>query len=608
MSADTMFVFGVLAAAIALFVSDRIRLDIVAILVVLALALSEILSPAEALSGFGDPVVILIAGLLIVGEGLNRTGVAHAVGNWLMDASGSSETRLLVLMMLAVALLSAFMSSTGAVAIFIPIALSLAQRLGIGPGQLLMPLSLAALIGGMLTLIGTPPNLIVSTELTRRGLEPFGFFEFTPIGLAVLVVSIGFILLVGRRLLPQHRPGATAGKGPPTLAGLAEHYGVAGRLHRLRVARGAAIADKTIAEARLRSRYGVAIVAIERQRQFASSVSPALLSSELRPDDVLYAIATPEGCAEAMAVEGLEDIGLDQRQARDVAQSVGLAEVTLAPTSTLAGRTLEHARFRQRYGISALALRRRGRPAVLDPTATRLRFGDTMRVAGGWPQIDDLATDRDDLLLLTVPAEHAQVFPARVRAPVALAIVVGMLGLITFGVVATVTAVLIAAVAMALTGCVRLQDAYRTMSWQSLILIAGMLPMADALDRTGGLTLIVDGLVSALGDAGPTALLIGLFVVTSLLSQVISNTATTVLLAPVAVGVAEDLAVSPYPLLMGVAIAASTAFATPVASPVNTLVLGPGGYAFGDFAKIGVPLQILVLGIVVVLVPILFPF
>ena len=283
-----------------------------------------------------------------------------------------------------------------------------------------------------------------------------------------------------------------------------------------------------------------------------------------------------------------------------------MAEVLLSPRSKLIGSTLGEIRFRERYGLTVLGILRLGQPIKDDLINIVLAFGDSLLVGGGWRQIDMLQSERNDFLVLTIPQEMSEVAPERAKAPWALAIVGGMLALMTFNLVPSVAAVLLAALAMVLAGCLTMKDAYNSINWQSLVLIAGMLPMAQAMDKTGGVKLIVNQ-VAVLGDIGPLALMVGLFVITSFLSQVISNTATAVLVAPIALGSAKILGVSPYPLLMTVAIAASTAFATPVASPVNTLVLGPGGYRFNDFLKVGLPLIVLSMIVTLLAVPVIFP-
>ena len=607
MTGEILFVFGLLLITIILFVSGLFRLDVVAIMVIIALILSGLLSPTAALAGFGDPVVLLIAGLFVVGEALFRTGVAYAIGDWLMSVAGTNESRLLILLMLVVAGLSAFMSSTGAVAIFIPVALNLAAKAGSSPSRLMMPMAFASLIGGMLTLIGTPPNLVVSIQLAREGLESFGFFDFTPIGLMVLLVGIAYIMLFGRRSLPRDEGVEGAAKDRLSLRDLADIYRVTNQLHRLRLWAGSPLEGKTVGQALLRTRYGVTLLGVERQQRRTKAVKPALIGTEFRAGDIIYAVGTDEEVDRLVKAEELERLEIGGGQSKVAAQELGLVEVLLAPRSELIGKTLSEARFRERYGLSVLAVLRQGEPLQKELLETPLAFGDSLLMGGGWTQIDLLQGKQKDFLVLNLPREMSEVAPNRSKAPWALLVTLGMMLLMTFKLVDAVTAVLLAALAMVLIGCVSMKDAYRSVNWESLVLIAGMLPMATVLEKTGGVELIVNTLTESLGQFGPIALMAGLFIITSLFSQFISNTATTVLVAPIAVGTAMAAGVSIYPFLMTVALAASTAFSTPVASPVNTLVLGPGGYKFNDFIKVGVPLQVLAMVLTLLVVPLLFP-
>lgn len=604
MTGEILLVFGLLLATILLFASDRLRMDIVAILVLLALMLTGLLAPKEALAGFGDPLVVMIAGLFIIGEGLFRTGVAFAIGNWLLGVAGSSETRLLVLLMLVVAGLSAFMSNTGAVAVFIPVALNLSTKANVPANRLLMPMAFAGSLGGMLTLIGTPPNLVVSNLLSREGMAPFNFFSFTPLGLLILGVTIIFIALVGRFLLPKDGGPKGNAQGRLSLDDLIGAYAVKDQLFRLRIEPNSPLVGQTLGQVQLRTRFDVIVVGLERH----SRVEPVLVHTEYRAGDIIYLAGTEQQVTELFrALEGLERLTFETQQRQIVAQELGLAEVLLTPRSRLVGQTIKEAHFRERYGLSVLGILRMGQPMRGDFLATRLDFGDSLLVGGGWRHIDLLQAEQTDFSVLTIPREMDEVAPHRERAPWALAIVAGMLGLMTFDVLPSVTAVLLAGLAMVLARCVTMEEAYKSINWQSIILIAGMLPMATALNKTGALELIVTGLVESLGALGPLALMAGLFVLTSIFSQFISNTATAVLVAPIALGAATSMGLSPYPFLMAVALAASTAFSTPMASPVNTLVLGPGGYRFNDFVKMGVPLQLVAMALTLLAVPLIFP-
>lgn len=603
MNFEMLSVFILLFVVVSLFISDKVRLDVVAVGAILALLLSGLLTPTEALSGFGDPVLLLIAGLFIVGEGLFKTGIAFAVGDWLMGVAGTNELKLTVMLMLVVAGLSAFMSSTGAVAIFIPIVLSLAAKADIAPSQLLMPITIAALIGGMLTLIGTPPNLIVSTQLEREGLEPFSFFSFAPIGLVILIVGIIYVVIAKKYLLPNKSSKDKKTRKKHTIEDLVVAYNLKGQMLRFKLGDFSGITGQTIEEARLLSRYSTMVIGIERN----NLLIPALSNTKLKSGDSLLVVGTEVALSFLHTNEKLEKISIGDYQVKRIKKELGLAEVILTPKSSLIGNSIIDLNFRQHHNLTVLGVKRMGKLLEEEFSNLALEFGDTLLVAGAWKDISLLQEESDDFLILDLPKEMEEVSPNKEKAPYALGILAGMLLLMTFNLVPSVTAVLLAALAMVITGALSMNDAYRSLNAESLVLIAGMLPMAIALDKTGGVLFIANALVDGLGEYGPFALMAGLFVLTSIFSQFISNTATTVLVAPIAVAAATVLDVSVYPILMTVAIAASTAFATPVASPVNTLVLGPGGYRFIDYVKMGVPLQIIVMIITLLTVPILFP-
>ncbi len=608
MTAEMAYVFAVLAVAIVLFASGKVRLDVTALLVVFALVLGDAVTPREALAGFSDSVILMIAGLFVVGEALVTTGIAFAVGEWMMRVGGASEKRLLVLLMLVVGSVGAFMSSTGIVALFLPIVLSISAKTGFAKTRLLMPLSFAALISGMMTLIATPPNLVVNSELADQGLEPFGFFEFTPIGAAVLVVGTLYMLLIGRRLLS---PGDAVDGGPKsrlTIDQLIDSYGLRGRFRRLRIPAGSPMVGHSIAALKLRSEFGVAAVGVERPAGRRLEIFPALPHTEFRAGDVFYAVGTEEAEARLIEDQRLEQLPIENAPVTRIHQEMGVAEVMIAPESGLIGRNLIEASFRSRHHVSALAIRRDGEPLEADLPEEKLKFADTLLVSGGWKDLRLLQGARKDLIVLNLPVELEDVAPARRQAPWALGILIAMIATMTFDLIPNAIAVLIAALAMVGARCLTMETAYKVINWPSLVLVAGMMPMATALQKSGATDLIVDVLVGQFGGLGPTTMMTGLFALTAVLGLFISNTATAVLLAPIAIGIAGDMGVSPYPFAMTIAVAASAAFMTPVSTPVNTLVVAPGGYSFADFAKVGVPMTILVLIVADILIPRLFPF
>jgi len=624
-SSAALLVFGILVVTIVLFVSERLRLDVVALMALLALTLTGILTPGEALAGFSDPVVIMIAGLFVVGDGLFQTGVARAMGRLPAKLAGDSEVRLLVIIMLLVALLSGIMSSTGTVAVMLPVVMGLAWARNISPSKLLIPLSVASLLGGMLTLIGTAPNIVVSQHLESLGREGFGMFAFTPVGLAMVVAGVAFMALVGRRLLPDRpspaRPASSS--DAPTLSEMAGEWELAPSLFRVRVGPESPLVGTALEDAELPARFGVTVTEIReggvdevRKRPrlrpalptgAPGAARPALASTILQAGDELLLQGSPDGVHRLVARMGMHLVG-EGLEGDPTAPETGMAEVLLAPRSRLVGKTLKDIRFRDRYLLGVVGVKRLGE-LVSGPLADLpLRFGDTLLVQGEWERIRLLQRETRDFIVAMAPREMSDALAPLGRAPVAVGIMVAMMALLTLGLVPPVTAVLLAAVGMVLSGCVTVEDAYRAVNWESVVLIAGILPMATALEITGGMAWLVASLSGLMEGAGPILLLVALFLLTSALSQVISNTATAVLLAPIASSLALGIGARPEPFLMTLAVAASTAFATPVASPVNTLVLGPGGYRFGDFFKVGVALQAIILVITVLLVPVLFPF
>ncbi len=636
MTFEIALVYGVLLGAVILWASDRLRVDLVGLLALLALALTGILTPAEALAGFSDPVVLMIAGLFVVGEGLFQTGVAQAIGRLPARIAGESEVRLLAVIMLMVASLSAFMSSTGTVAVMLPVVVGLAWERGIPPSRLLIPLAAASLLGGMLTLIGTPPNIVVSNHLSAMGREPFGFFTFTPVGLVMVVVGLGFMILVGRHLLPERPPpGSVTGPPATSVAALSEAYGLPATLFRTRIPADSPIAGSTIQELEIRRRFGVNVVGLRRADHERSAgrrpggglwpapppfpglrTGPGLRpglgiestppSTRFRAGDEVWLQGRPKAVADFVGAHRLEL--LPDVEGPEVPEGMGLVEVLLTPDSSLVGKTIEESGVREKYRVTVLSVRRMGEPLEADLSITPLRFGDTLLVKGAWDRIRLLERERSDFVVTGLPRELDRAVRPYGKAPLAVAIMVSMMLVMALDLLPPVLAVLTAAAAMVLTGCVGAEEGYRSINWQGVVLIATVLPVARALEVTGGMDLIVDALSGPLALAGPLALLAVLFIMTSAMSQVISNTATAVLLAPIAFQLALNLDARPEPFLMGIAVAASTAFATPIASPVNTLVLGPGGYRFGDFFRIGVALQLLLLMATLLVVPLLFPF
>jgi di/tricarboxylate transporter len=608
MTDPMLIVFGILACAIALFAWGRPRADIVAILVVLALMLSRVLTPQESLAGFGDPVVILIAAIFIVGEGLVNTGVAHRLGEAVLKAGAGDEARLITLIMLLAGGIGAFMSSSAIVAMLIPVVLTIANKTGLNRKRMLMPLSVAALISGMMTLIASSPNMVIDNTLRERGLAPLGFFSWTPFGAVVLAAGIAFMLWA-RHLLSTVMTSQEAGSVSPSARDLIASYGLAEQWHRLRVSADSPLINQSVAQAKhLYDRYGVNIFGFERQAHGKPQFLPALPETVFRPNDAIFISVDKDKAQQLIESQHLVELPqLDEQQRGEALQDLGAAELMLAPDSKLIGKTLHEIEFRSRYRVTALAVRHRGESVTKNISNQPLDFGDTLLVGGDWTDIGQLWDDRENFVVLTVPAEYHERLPVRQRAPLAVGILLAMIVMMAFELIPNSATALLAALAMIASGCIKLDTIYRIINWKTLVLIAGMLPLATALTKTGATALMAKGLVVALGSLGPLAMLAFVFLVTALVGLFISNSATAVLIAPVAIEAAQTLKVSPQAFAMTVAIACCAAFVTPVSSPVNMLVMEPGGYRFGDYVKVGLPLLLLTMLVTVALVALIYP-
>lgn len=610
MNLELALVLLMLAAAVVMFVINRPRMDAVALLVLVAMPLTGIITMNEALAGFSDSSIILIAALFVIGEGLVRTGVARRLGDWLDAQAGTSESRLLVFLMAAVGGLGSLMSSTAVVAIFIPVVLRISQNRGMSPGRLMMPLSFAALISGMLTLVATAPNLVVNAELIRQGATGFSFFSFTPFGLPLLALGILYMLLA-RRLLANKPDEAGALSRRPTLRDWTERYNLAEREQRVFVTAHSPFVGKRLDEISLR-KAGVNLLAIERGKGLSAKILRPMAQTQIEAGDILLVDANApkeeiDALREAYALEP-RPFGEGKDYFGDRSQEIGMVEIILPAESKLIGLTVLEARIRSGYGLTVIGLRHGSQVVTKGLLTEKLKLGDTLLLCGFWSDIGDLQDKTADMVVLNMPAEFEEVLPAASRAPYALGILGLVVVLMVSGVVPNVQAALIGCLLMGLLGCVDFNSAYGSISWKTLILIVGMLPFSLALQRTGGVDLAADAVVNLVGSASPRFVLATLFIITALLGLFISNTATAVLMAPVALAIAKDLGASPYPFAMIIALAASTAFMTPISSPVNTLVVGPGQYSFGDFVKVGVPFSIVVAIVSVLLVPVFLPF
>ncbi|EPQ4137258.1 SLC13 family permease [Klebsiella quasipneumoniae] len=610
MNGELIWVLSLLAIAVVLFATGKVRMDAIALMVIVAFVLSGTLTLTEAFSGFSDPNVILIAALFIIGDGLVRTGVATKMGAWLVSVAGNSETKMLIYLMLTVAGLGAFMSSTGVVAIFIPVVLSVSARMNTSPSRLMMPLSFAGLISGMMTLVATPPNLVVNSELLREGLHGFSFFSVTPIGLVVLILGIVYMLAVRFMLKTDNGDSARDGRKRSTFRDLIREYHLTGRARRLAIRPGSPMIGQRLDDLKLRERYCANVIGVERWRRFRRVIVNVNGVSEFRARDVLLIdmsasdVDLRQFCGEQM----LEPMVLRGEYFADQALDVGMAEVALIPDSEMIGKTVREIAFRTRFGLNIVGMKRDGKAMDGSVVDEPLQLGDILLVVGNWRQIALLAKRGRDFVVLNMPVEVDDASPAHSQAPHAIFCLVLMVALMLTDEIPNPIAAIIACLLMGKFRCINAESAYKAIHWPSIILIVGMMPFALALQKTGGVDLVVKGLMDVAGGEGPYLMLGCLFVMCAAIGLFISNTATAVLMAPIALAAAKSMGVSPYPFAMVVAMAASAAFITPVSSPVNTLVLGPGKYSFSDFVKIGVPFTVLVMVVCVLLIPVLFPF
>jgi di/tricarboxylate transporter len=623
MTLQMIITLGILAFAILFFITEWLRVDVVALIVVITLMVTELLTSAEAIAGFSSPIVLTIASLFIIGGAILQTGLAASIGRQILKVAGNGQTSLTAAVMITVAILSAFMSDTGTVAVLLPAVISMASSVQLSPSKLLIPLSFGALLGGSATLIGTPPNIIVSDLLHENGLEPFQFFDYSPIGLILITSGILFMVTIGKRMLPDR----TREKGllrVETPEEIVERYRLPDNLHRLRVRKASSLVGKNINEAEFGARFNVTVLEIRRkpdpktmlklgetsliwQANREEGLKPSL-ETTFRRNDVLI-VQGDSGDTAHLAASwnlGVQPAKPSDEQAISN-EEVGIAEVLLPQRSRLVGKTLPQLSFGRIYRLTVLGIQRPGVKKPPNIKSAHLRFGDILLVQGSWENILSLRQKRRDFVVMGHP-EEMQGPPQRDKAPIAGIILLGMLIMMVGEFMPLTTSSMLAAVLMILTGCLTIDEAYNFINWKSIVLVAGMLPMSAALVSVGLIDLLAKNLTIALGALSPVWIIGGLFLTTSIFTQVLSNTATAVLIAPLAFAIAQNLGIQPHALLMSVAIAASMAFASPVASPVNTLVMGAGNYRFSDYMKVGTPLILISMAITMIVLPLIFPF
>ncbi|MBR2379646.1 MAG: SLC13 family permease [Paraprevotella sp.] len=606
------------------FVNGKLRSDIVALCALLALLIFNILTPEEALSGFSNSVVIMMVGLFVVGGAIFQTGLAKMISSRILKLAGKSELRLFILVMVVTSAIGAFVSNTGTVALMLPIVVSLAASANMSAGRLLMPLAFASSMGGMMTLIGTPPNLVIQNTLINAGFPALSFFSFLPVGLICVIVGTLVLLPLSKWFLSKEKRNTDKHQhANKSLKELVNEYGLSDNLFRLRVTPGSIAKGKTIMELNVRRKYGLNILEVRRaqnsQSRFLKSVTQNLAqpSTVISTDDIIYIKGDLEHVktmASDLRLEILNNQTKESQSQNDQTldfYDIGIAEIVLMPASRIINRTIQETEFREKYNVNILGIRRKTEYLLQNLAEIRILSGDVLLVQGTWNDISRLSNEDEDWVVLGQPLAEAAKVTLDYKAPIAAVIMIAMIAMMVFDFipVAPVTAVMIAGILMVLTGCFRnVEAAYKTINWESIVLIAAMLPMSLALEKTGASEYISNSLVSGLGAYGPLALMAGIYFTTSLMTMFISNTATAVLLAPIALQSAQQIGVSPVPFLFAVTLGASMCFASPFSTPPNALVMPAGQYTFADYIKVGLPLQI-IMGIVMVFVlPLLFPF
>ena len=605
----------ILVLSAVFFAMGKVRSDLVALCALVALLLTGILTPQEALSGFSNSVVIMMVGLFVVGGAIVQTGLAKKASGKLMTLAGDSELGLFLLLMVVTAVIGAFVSNTGTVALMMPIVVSLAQKAKMRASRLLMPLAFASSMGGMLTLIGTPPNLVIQEALAENGFEPLKFFSFLPVGIVCIIVGIVVLLPLSKRFLngsKQRQDGETGKKRAKSLDDLMEEYNLKDNLSVFTVGKLSIANNKTLAELDIHHRYGLTVLEVRRIKQPRSPLMKEVEQRLAGPDtkltegDIVYVSGDP-----IQATKFAADMKLGNTSEELAFYDIGIAEVVLMHNSRLCGKTLKETGLRCLYNVNALGVRR-GENYITEGLADMtFRQGDIILIQGKWKNISRIADVADGIVVMGQPLEEASRVTLDYKVPLAAAIMLLMILTMVFDFipVAPVTAVMVAGLLMVITGCIRsVEAAYKTINWESIVLIAAMLPMSVALEKTGASAMVANLLADNLGQASPYALLAGVYFTTSLLTMFISNTATAVLMSPIALTSAAAIGVSPYPMLFAVTLGASMCFASPFSTPPNALVMQAGGYSFMDYIKVGLPLQIIMGLVMIVVLPLIFPF
>lgn len=595
MDTQIVITFIILIVALVLFFTDKIPADLVALLVVVALGLTGILTPQEAFSGFSRSAVITILAIFIIAEALRRTGVTEQVGNILLKVGGKSELHLVIAVMIGGAFLSLFMNNMAAAAVLLPAVSGASRKAGVNISKVLLPLAFGTTLGGMATLL-TTSNIVLSSLLHDNDLEGFSLTDFAPVGLPIVVVGILYVAFIGRRGL---RGDSVIDRTIAPSSDLVETYHLGENLFRAKIPNGSFLANKKIAECTLREDFGVSVVAIERGGKRLFSISPETV---IEDGDTLIMEGDEEDFRRRDVEPFMEFLASPELHEEDFqSRALTVVEAMLAPRSRLIGQTLRSAHFREKYGMNVLAIWRRDEEIILHLADVDLEFGDALLLQGSREKLRVLRDDPDLILLLQ--KENVEItVPGKGRAALGIFVIALILAVILPDLTGAV--MLGGALAMMLTGILTTEQAYSSIGWKTVFLVAGILPLGVALTKTNTAALLADWMIFALGSYGSLALLGGVFLVTVFLVQALNGAAVAAIIGPIAINIAQQTNMNPRSLTMGVALATSMAFITPLGHPVNILVMSPGGYNLRDFVKIGVPLTIILFFVVMIFLPI----
>ena len=586
------YVLLLLAVALILFALDKLSVDVVGLIVLLALAIPRVLSPKEALSGFADDTILLLISLFVLTAGIVRTGVVERVGLWLASVGGRNPARVTQLILLAVAAVSSFLSNTVTTAVFLPIMIGVARRAGTALSRVLMPLAFASILAGSVTLIGTSTNLVVSSQLPRYGLPPIGFFELTPVGLGITVIGLLYLVFVAPKLVPDR------GRREMT-----DKYDLRRYLSEALIGKGSRFAGKSLAESQLGSAMNLNVVGIVRDGARGLAPGP---NATLQEDDILLIEGKAEDILSLKDAGGIEiraDVKPTLTDSDLQSEKVRMMEAMVTPRSAFAGRTLRESRFRERTGLAVLAIHSAGGADLVEKLSrTRLHPSDVLLVQGPLDALGRVRAGADLFLLEDVSAHH----PRRRRAPLAATIFVASIALGVTGALPLVIAFLTGGLAMVLFRCLSSEEAYQAVDWRLMVMIACMISFGVAMEKSGAASYLSDLIVRHVSGFGPIALLSAFFALTVVLTQPMSNQAAALVVLPVAIAVSRKLSLNPRAFVMVVTFAASCSFLTPL-EPSCVLVYGPGRYKFFDFARVGLPLTVLVFVFSMLLIPVFWP-